>query len=265
MKKFRKIWDAEKNAWLTARKDADRRELYRMFLAAFPDASDVTETAFNNQRSRIGAVIRRQKHPSTKPRPLYSEQLKKGYVRIKVAQPNKWILKSAWVYMETHPWEDFSERSCYIFLDGDNRNFSPANIERVPLRLMGIFARLGGTEPGQPEVTRTRVAQARLKAAVLDAGERLGLTVRQGSCRKFREERNLKARLYTREMRRDPEKYKRHKEAVRKRLEQIKAEDPERWAEMAEARKKTAHEWYLRNKARISEKRKSRRAKGGGL
>lgn len=89
MKKFRKIWSGDKNAWITGHKDMDRREAYRMFLRGFPDASDVTETAFYNQRSRLGAVLYKNPHASTKCRPLYSEQEKKGYIRIKIAQPNK--------------------------------------------------------------------------------------------------------------------------------------------------------------------------------
>lgn len=259
MRNFRKIWSGDKNAWFLAHKDTNKREAYIMFLEAFPDAATITETAFNNQRSKLGAVPFRRPHASTKCRPLYSEQEKNGYIRIKIAQPNKWVLKSAWVYMETHPWEDFTERSNYIFLDGDNRNFSPDNIERVPLKLMGIFCNLGGTEKGQPETTRARLAQARLKHALLDAGEKLGLTVSRKNCRKFRDERNLRAKILQKKARQDPERHRKMLETQRKRLERIRTEEPERWERMRQDHKVKAHEWYLKNKEKIHDRRRVQR------
>lgn len=259
MKKFRKIWDEAKNGWLLSHKDMDRRKAYALFLEAFPDASDVTETAFNNQRSRMGAVKRKNLHSSTKCRPLYSEHLKKGYIRIKIAQPNVWVLKSKWVYMETHPWEDFSERSNYIFLDGDNRNFSPGNIERVPLKTMGVFNSLGGCVKGHPELTRLNVARAKLKQAELDAGERLGLTVTQGNSRKFRDERNKEARESQRKARLDPARNAKRIETAKKRLERIKNEEPERWAKMQERSKEAKRIWYLKNKEKCLERNRQRR------
>lgn len=184
MKHFRKIWDAEKNAFLKSTKGMDRHDALALFREKWPEA-DVTDCAFYNQRSRMGAAENRPYNyqGARKPRPLYSEQIKKGYVRIKIAQPGTWVSKAKWVYMETHPWEDFSERSNYIFLDGDTRNFHPENIERVPLSLMGIFCGLGGTVPGEPELTRLNVLRARLKVAQLDALEKCGQVVKYGTGR----------------------------------------------------------------------------------
>jgi hypothetical protein len=173
MTHFRRCWDAEKNNFILKTKGMGRAEALAMFRAAFP-YTDITDTAFFNQRSRLHAGNRASHHSSRKARPLYSEQEKKGYVRIKIAQPSVWIMKSKWVYMETHPWEDFSEKSNYIFLDGNTRNFAPDNIERVPLKLMGIFCELGGTVDGAPELTRINILRAKLKVAELDALEKHG-------------------------------------------------------------------------------------------
>lgn len=201
MKKFRKIWDDKKRKWLMANKGVPVSLCYEFFLLDFPDASDVSFAAFKNERSRIGAVMPHTKHYPRTPRPLYSEQVKKGYVRIKIAQPNVWIPKAKWVYMNAHPNEDLSERSNYIFLDGDNRNFSHENIERVPLRLMGVFNRLGGT--GETAViTRARIALAKLKFARLNAGEKLGLVRKFGTSRVFKDEHNEKMKNYRRKRRR---------------------------------------------------------------
>lgn len=186
MEHFRKIWTDELNEWLKGTKGMNVQEAYDLFLATFPEITDVTRTAFCNQRSRMKAAgVCTNLNFSRKPRPLYSEHIKKGYVRIKIAQPNVWVSKAKWVYMETHPWEDFSERSNYIFLDGDSRNFSPDNIERVPLRLMGIFNKLGGTEKGSPEISRLRLVQAKHKDALLSRGEKCGLAHKYWIYRRF--------------------------------------------------------------------------------
>ena len=185
MKKFRKIWDEKTNGFLAKVKDLPRQEGYEKFMKKFPD-SEVSFTAFKNQMSRSG-LAPHFAHGSTKSKPLYSEQIKKGYVKIKVAQPNVWMMKSKWVYQETHPGEDLTERSNYIFLDGNNRNFDPKNIERVPLYLMGIFANEGGCIKGQPELTKLNVLKAKLKWAALNAAEKVGLTVKQGQYRKWKE------------------------------------------------------------------------------
>jgi len=227
MRHFRKIWNEERNNWLLAHKDMIKKEMYQLFLKENPDCLDVTYTAFKNQCSRVGASYQVNNcwRGDRKPRPLYSEQIKKGYIRIKVAQPNVWISKSKWVYQETHPWEDFSERSNYIFLDGDNRNYNPDNIARVPLKLMGVFNNFGGCEKGNPEITRLRLLQAKHKMAILDAGEKMGMTVNYGIGRRFREDVNKAAKEY----RDRPDVKERRANARREKMHKMKIEEPERY------------------------------------
>lgn len=187
MKHFRKVWNEETNGWLIAHRELNKNydEMLRLFLEAFPDTC-VSRDALKTQCSVIGVSQKRNaeyRHPSC--RPLYSEHIKKGYVQIKIAEPSVWCSKAKWVYMETHPWEDFSEPSMYIFLDGNNRNFHPANIERLPRKLCAVFNNMGGTEGGA-EVVRLRIAQVKLKMAVLDAGEKIGLVCNFGGGRAFK-------------------------------------------------------------------------------
>lgn len=199
MKHFRKIWNDETNGFILTNKDMrfDYQKFYSVFMERFPD-SKVTYAAFKNQVSRLGIADRaKSTHNSRVTRPLWSEQVKKGYVRIKIAMPNVWVMKSKWVYMETHPWEDFTERSNYVFLDGDTRNFDPKNIERVPLRCMGQFNLIGGCEKGNPDVTRLRILMAKEKMARFDLGEKLGLTADGGGGRVFKELRNARQRIYS--------------------------------------------------------------------
>lgn len=228
MTKFRKIWNDVTNGFILDHKEMrkDYKAFYAAFIAQFPD-SEVTYTAFKNQCSRLGIADRGRSHKGARlPRPLYSEQIKKGYVRIKIAQPNVWVVKAKWVYMETHPWEDFSERSNYVFLDGDNRNFHPDNIERVPLRVMAQYNLMGGCIPGEPELTRLRIFLAKLKMAYFDYGEKHGLVAYNGTNRCIRTERNEKARLYRIRRWQDPEKKKMDMEN-RKKYHKRRMQDPE--------------------------------------
>lgn len=227
MKNFRKIWDDEKNEFVKSTKGMTPGDAYTAFLERYPGI-DVTRVAFCNQRSRLGAAgVCTNPHFSRIPRPLYSEQIKKGYVRIKIAQPNKWISKAQFVYMKAHPEEDYSERSIYIFLDGDTRNFDPDNIARVPYKIIGIFSQMGGTVKGNAEATRIRLAQAKLKSAQYDLGEKIGTVVKVGHTRLFRLDRNAAARKYQRNAATDPEKRKRRNEKAREYERRRKASDPE--------------------------------------
>ena len=55
-----------------------RYDALRAFREKWPDV-DVTDVAFFNQRSRMGAADNATYKGSRKPRPLYAEQIKKDY------------------------------------------------------------------------------------------------------------------------------------------------------------------------------------------
>lgn len=231
MKHFRKIWNEDTNGFILANKEMrfDYQKFYSAFIEQFPD-SEVSYTAFKNQVSRLGIADRaKSTHNSRTIRPLWSEQVKKGYVRIKIAQPNVWVSKAKWIYMETHPWEDFSERSNYVFLDGNSRNFDPKNIERVPLRCMGQFNLIGGCEKGNPGVTKLRILMAKEKMARFDLGEKLGLTANGGNGRVFKESRNARQREYSKRITADDKRREARNKTVRAYLER-KRNDPA-WVE----------------------------------
>lgn len=236
MKKFRKVWTDELNEWLKTTKGMTPKDAYSLFLEKF-NITDVTYVAFKNQRSKMGASGERVGKLQRPKRPLYAEQIKKGYVRIKVAEPNVWMQKNKWVYIETHPWEDCSERSNYVFLDGDNRNFNPNNIERVPLKVMGVFNLMGGCEKGNPEITKLRILNAKLKLAILDKG-------RKNAGRLFIKERNEKARIYNS----SPERKKILAERAKEYRKRLKIENPEKYAEMMEKHKVYSKEYHKRKK-----------------
>lgn len=210
-----------------------------MFKEKFPE-SDFTKNAIATKMQEVGALKKRNCSSYNK-RPLYSEQIKKGYVRIKVAEPGVWMQKSKWVYLETHPWEynDIQETDSFYFLDGNNRNFNPDNILLVHRCEQTIFQFLGGVVPGHPELTKQNILQARLKLAQLDLGEKLGLIGNYGGGRRFRDEANEKTRAYHKKYY-ATEKGKEMYNANRKRYMDKLRSDPERYA----AYKKRRSEWY---------------------
>lgn len=199
----KKIWTKELNKWLFNHGSESPAELYRLFHEAFPDI-ETTVYGVTNHRSRIGACVRHgTNHESRAPKTLYSESIKHGYVYIKIAQPNVWISKGKWVWMETHPelYNTLKNDDQFVFLDGDNRNFNPNNIYRVPITEIGIINSKDGLIKGNPELNMMKIAKAKLKKASLDAGEKYGMVCNYGNGRKFKSEMNKKAREYQRKRR----------------------------------------------------------------
>ena len=245
---FRKIWNETTNGFIFKNKEMvnNYKDFYAAFMKEFP-YSQVTYVAFKNQCSRLGVVSRHNPHVYAAPRPLYSEHHKKGYVRIKIAQPNVWISKAKWVYMETHPWEDFTESSEYIFLDGDTRNFHPNNIERLPRRIATLFANAGGNKGG-PEIVKLRIAQCKLKMAMLDAGEKLGLTASTTAGRQFIEERNAKARAYYKKRRSTEEGRLKMNKIQRDYVKRIKEEGGEKLERFLKRTKESNQRYLLKKK-----------------
>ena len=94
-------------------------------------------------------------------RPVGSEQLKKGYIRVKTAQPN------VWKYKQVHIWEtengmSVPAGSVVVFKDGNNRNFAIDNLlmlSRGELAIMNC-CKLEYSEHGKmmSKIIKTRYA-----------------------------------------------------------------------------------------------------------
>lgn len=209
-------WTDEIVDWIRQRKDLPRRTLYKEFCKVYGD-DFASFAAFNNIRSEKGLTLSSKRKYSCLP--LYSEQLKKKYVRIKIAQPNVWMQKGEWVWKETHPelLSTVEPTDSYYFLDGDNRNFAPDNIERVKRREQILLIHYGGIIKGNPEQSRLNLARARLRLAMLDAGQKAGLVSKTRGGRYFRSERA---------------------KSVRERIAKLKAENPEKYKELIHKKRK---------------------------
>lgn len=172
-------WKPEHERFLLEHKDVfGAQKIADMLNAEFGTAYTADAVSYKRSVLRAFSYDRYYKngHKGKWKHPLYSETVKKGYVYIKVADfPPVWWPKTRWVWVETHPGEPFSEKDVFIFLDGDNRNFAPDNILKVPLKCMAQLATHGGQKKRNPELTRLLAASINLKIASLDAGERLGI------------------------------------------------------------------------------------------
>ena len=183
-------WTDEQEQWLIEHKDiCGKMLMYNEFKKAFPNA-DFTATAIATKRVELRAFGHHRGNLSRQ-KPLYSEQIKKGYVRIKVAQPDVWWQKQKWVWVETHPAEPFEQTDNFLFLDGNNRNFNPENIRKVSHRVTGIINRTyGGLPSSNAEINDVFITKIELRLAMLDIGEKFGLVSDYGAGRMFRERRN---------------------------------------------------------------------------
>lgn len=175
-------WKPEWYQFIADTKGLDRENALKGFYEKFGNVC--TPTAFYNQRSRSGASPKRP-HGSNKRKPLYSESTGKNYTVIKVAEPDVWISKARWVYEETHPGELTETGDEFHFCNGNKNDYSPDNIIKVKQKERTAFLFLGGSDP-DPEVTRMRLLQARMKIAQLDLGEKIGLVIKTSAGRRFK-------------------------------------------------------------------------------
>ena len=101
--------------------------------------------------------------------PIGSLQVKRGYVQIKIGEPNKWMQYQRYVWEQHHPGES-AEGMVVIFMDGNSRNFEPSNLERVSRGELTVMASLGHTAAMSREereicLLRARVAMAKVNLA----------------------------------------------------------------------------------------------------
>ncbi len=104
-------------------------------------------------------VVRGEKH--WRHRPVGSFQDKKGYIRIKVAEPNKWMQYQRYVWEQNHPGQS-AEGKTVIFMDGNIRNFNPSNLECVERGELSVMAALGCTAESSREERELYLLRARL-------------------------------------------------------------------------------------------------------
>lgn len=91
-------------------------------------------------------------------------QYKKGYLRIKVAEPNKWMQYQRYLWEQAHPGES-AEGKVVIFLDGNNRNFSLDNLACITRSEQSLMAEFGCTKDSSRDERELCLLRARLTLA----------------------------------------------------------------------------------------------------
>lgn len=170
-------WTEEEIDYLMQTKNMNAKSAYNFFCRVYPNRS---YHSVYRRRARLNLVIREVAYKPKEQRALYSEHEKKGYVYIKVAQPATWVSKAKWLYFESQPWEYTDEKwknGVVIFKDGNARNFKLDNLLFMWRNEMAVFAMYGGAVKGDPEQTVNNYARAKLKIALLNAGEKTGDTI----------------------------------------------------------------------------------------
>ena len=149
-------WTKEIQAWLKERCPVRehgytrRKEILADLNETF--GTDFSEKAFVTHCYESGIQLGLASSNSNVPRgekcwrhrPVGSFQEKKNYVRIKVAEPNVWMQYQRYVWEQNHPGES-AEGMTVIFMDGNNRNFEPSNLERVTRGELSVMAEFGHT------------------------------------------------------------------------------------------------------------------------
>lgn len=251
MRHFRKIWDTEKHAFLMEHREMPINECYQLFLQTFPDAKDVTPQAFRNQRSRIGAISEvyktvKKNHLARTPKPLFSEHEKKGYIVIKIEQPNKWMFKHHYVYWQTTGHKPEPKKETVIFLDGNNRNFAPENLFLLPRNCIAIMNNPGtklGVIPGNPELTKINATNAILMHKIMGQAQKLGL-VSEASGR-LKSDINEYYRKHRQNM--TPEQKELAKQKRKAKYQELK-NNPEKYKEYRKKKNEYAKQWAKRKK-----------------
>lgn len=90
---------------------------------------------------------------------------KKGFVRIKVAEPNKWMQLQRYIWEQAHPGES-AEGKVVIFLDGDTRNFDVDNLECITRGELCAMNNIGNNDNLTKEERLLLLDKARIKMAM---------------------------------------------------------------------------------------------------
>ena len=170
-------------------------------------------------------------------------QYKKGYLRIKVAEPNQWMQFNRFVWEQHHPGQS-AEGKVVIFMDGDNNNFNPDNLECITRGEQSVMAELGCTKDSTREERELYLLQARVAIAKHQLLDGKG--------------QSLKNRLNYQKNREDPAWVAARKARYKEKMERIRA-DPVLYAEHLakqkaqrdadiEGYRRRAREWARKNR-----------------
>ena len=170
-------------------------------------------------------------------------QTKKGYKRIKVAEPNKWMQYQRWIWEQHHPGES-AEGKRVIFMDGNRENFAPENLECITKAEQTMMNNLGCKVSSTRAEREVYLLRARL---LLKKSEIMG-----GA----RESQRQHQKLYYERNKDTPEFKQQAHERYLRRKEEIKS-DPVRYQQILEKQR----EYREKNRERVNKWHRERMRK----
>lgn len=120
-------------------------------------------THCTDKQINLGLVTRKLKKNFNQ-RPLFSEQIKKGMVRVKVAEPNVWKQKQVYVYEKAHNCKVL-KGNVVVFLNCNTRDFSPENLYMLTRGELGVINRHFNGFSTNRDISMSYILQAKIKLA----------------------------------------------------------------------------------------------------
>lgn len=122
----KKIFNDEQKEWVKLNALGKRNELLtQLFNQKFKTRVTVSQIKKLKNYNHISSGLKSCNMP------VGTERIdRKGYVLIKVAEPNKWIEKNKFIYESTFN-KKIPKGMKVIFLDGDKTNYDPNNLSLV--------------------------------------------------------------------------------------------------------------------------------------
>lgn len=105
-------------------------------------------------------------------RPIGDERVRKGYVEIKVKQPNVWDQKHRHIW-ENHHKRKLKHNEIVIFADKNNRNFDIDNLVMVHRKFLGQL-NINGYISENPELTKVGLGVVKLNSKIYEKENRQG-------------------------------------------------------------------------------------------
>lgn len=230
------------------------KNLYIAFCLFFPDFK-TTYNGFKNKRCEL-RVVTRNCNSTLRSKPLMAEQVKKGMVRVKVAEC-VWVQKQRYLW-ESHYGVRCPKSWCFYFLDGNNRNFKINNIYPMSRELQGLFlGHTSGVVKGNRQATLLNIQIAMTMHSIFNFARKYNLVGASGSLKSVVAERariNKRKRFEKLSSEQQKEVKEKNRQRSKERYERLK-NNPEKYAEYLEKSKLYKREWKKRKREEKNESR----------
>lgn len=251
-----KKWQKEHEDFLKENpvKSNQLKNLFIAFCLFFPNFT--TYNGFKNRRCDLGIVSRIVPKESYRRKPLLSENVKKGFVRVKIAE-HKWVQKQKWLW-ECHYGIRVPKGWNVLFLDGNNRNFDINNIYPLPLELCGLFlGHTSGVIKGNRQATLLNIQIARTMHAMFNFAKKMDLVSPSGSLRYEVARRAYNARKKRLASMSESEREEKRQKTLmqhREYYQRLKTENPEEYERRKLVQKEYKKQWIKNRRKRQDDK-----------